>query len=188
MLHKALDVGAVGTVHRDTTAARDEADDVVARHGVTAMRQTDQQTAVALALDDDAVAGALAALLRLAIGTASGLLHDLGDSLSLGELLLGLGVQNLLDLVTHGARGNLAGAHGGKQVLELLEVQLPRHGIERARRARRGNAVSALAQVLGQHIATGGSVVVLSRGGKVATDLGLGRRRLDDLEPVARRL
>ena len=188
MLHKALDVGAVGTVHRDTATARDEADDIVTRHGIAAMRQTHQQAAVALALDDDAVARALAALLRLAVGAAGRLFHDLGDGLGLGELLLGLGIQDLLDLVAHGTRGDLTGTDGCKQVLELLEVQLLRHGIERTRRARRGNAVSALAQVLGQHIATGGSVVVLSRGGKVTTDLGLGRRRLDDLEPVARRL
>ena len=93
----------------------------------------------------------------------------------------------MLDLIAHSARGNLAGADGGKQVLELLEVKLLRHGVERTRGARRGDAIPALAQVLGQHIAAGGSVVVLSRGGKVATDLGLGRRRLDDLEPITRR-
>ena len=188
MLHKTLDVGAVGTVHRDTATTRDEADDIVARHGIAAMCQTHQQAAVALALNDNAVARALAALLRLAVGAAGGLLHDLGDGLGLGELLLGLGIQDLLDLVAHGTRGDLTGTDGRKQVLELLIVQLLRHSVERTRRARRGNAVPALAQILGQHIATGGSVVVLSRGGKVATDLGLGRRRLDDLEPVARRL
>ena len=47
------------------------------------MRQTDQQSAVALALDDNAVAGALATLLRLAVGAAGRLFHDLGDSLGL---------------------------------------------------------------------------------------------------------
>ena len=104
------------------------------------MRQTDQQAAVALTLDDNAVAGALAALLRLAVGAAGRLLDDLGDSLGLGELFFGLGVQDLLDLVTHSARGNLAGADGGKQVLELLEVKLLRHGVERTRRTRRRNA------------------------------------------------
>ena len=171
MLHKTLDVGAVGAMHRNATTARDEADDVVARHGIAAMGQTNQQAAVALALDDNAVAGALAALLRLAVGASGRLLHDLGDSIGLGELLLGLGVQNLLDLVTHSARGNFAGADGGKQVLELLVVKLLRHGVERTRRTRCRNAIATLAQVLGQYIATGGSVVVLGRGGKIAADL-----------------
>ena len=171
MLHKTLDVGAIGAMHRNAAAARDEAHDVVARHRVATMRQTNQQAAVALALDDNAVAGALAALLRLAVGTAGRLLDDLGDSLGLGELLLGLGVQDLLDLVTHSARGNLAGADGGKQVLELLVIKLLRHGVERTRGSRRRDAVPALAQVLGQYIATGGSVVVLGCGGKIAADL-----------------
>lgn len=48
MLHKTLDVGAVGAMHRNATTARDETDDVVARHRIAAMRQTDQQAAVAL--------------------------------------------------------------------------------------------------------------------------------------------
>ena len=171
MLHKTLDVGAVGAMHRNATTARDEADDIVARHRIAAMCQTDQQAAVALALDDNAVTGALAALLRLSVGASGRLLDDLGDSLGLGELFLGLGVQDLLDLVTHSARGNLAGAHGGKQVLELLEVQLLRHGVERTRGSRRRDAIPALAQVLGQYIAAGSSVVVLGRGGKIAADL-----------------
>ena len=174
MLHKTLDVGAVGTVHRNAATTCDEADDIVARHGIAAVRQTHQQAAVALALDDDAVARALAALLRLAVGAAGGLLHDLGDGLGLGELLLGLGIQDLLDLVAHGTRGDLTGTDGRKQVLELLKVQLLRHGIERTRRARRGDAVPALAQILGQHIATGGSIVVFGRSRKVTADLGLG--------------
>ena len=109
--------------------------------------------------------------MRLAVGAASWLLHDLGDSLGLGELFLGLGVQDLLDLIAHSARGNLAGADGGKQVLELLEVKLLRHGVERTRRTRRRNAIATLTQVLGQHIATGGSVIVFGRGGKIAADL-----------------
>ena len=67
MLHKTLDVGAVGAMNRNAATARDETDDVVARHRIAAMRQTDQQAAVALAFDDDTVAGALAALLRLAV-------------------------------------------------------------------------------------------------------------------------
>ena len=171
MLHEALDVGAVGAMYRNATTARDEADDVVARHGVAAMSQTDQQAAVALALDDNAVTCALAALLRLAVGAASRLFHDLGDSLGLGELFLGLGVQDLLDLIAHSARGNLAGADGGKQVLELLEVKLLRYGVERTRRTRRRNAIATLPQVLGQHIAAGSSVVILGRSGKIAADL-----------------
>ena len=113
----------------------------------------------------------LLALLPLAVGASGRLLHDLGDSIGLGELLLGLGVQNLLDLVTHSARGNFAGADGGKQVLELLVVKLLRHGVERTRGSRRRDAIPALAQVLGQYIATGGSVVVLGRSGKIAADL-----------------
>ena len=126
---RPLTLGQLARCTRNATTARDdEADDVVTRHGVAAMSQTDQQAAVALALDDNAVTGALAALLRLAVGAASGLLHDLGDSLGLGELFLGLGVQDLLDLIAHSARGNLAGADGG-QVLELLEVKLLRHGV-----------------------------------------------------------
>ena len=109
--------------------------------------------------------------MRLAVGAASRLFHDLGDSLGLGELFLGLWVQDLLDLIAHSARGNLAGADGGKQVLELLEVKLLRHGVERTRRTRRRNAIATLTQVLGQHIAAGGSVVVLGRSGKIAADL-----------------
>ena len=109
--------------------------------------------------------------MRLAVGAASRLLHDLGDSLGLGELFLGLGVQDLLDLIAHSARGNLAGADGGKQVLELLEVKLLRHGVERTRGSWRRDAISALAQVLSQYIAAGGSVVVLGRGGEVTADL-----------------
>ena len=171
MFHKALDVGAVGAMHRNATTARDEADDVVARHGVAAMSQTDQQAAVALALDDNAVTCALAALLRLAVGAASRLFHDLGDSLGLGELFLGLGVQDLLDLIAHSARGNLARANGCEQVLELLEVKLLRHGVERTRGSRRRDAIPALAQVLSQYIAAGSSVVVLGRGGEVTADL-----------------
>ena len=171
MFHKTLNVGAVGAMHRDAATARDEADNVVARHRIAAMRQTNKQTAVALALDDNAVTGALAALLRLAVGAASGLLHDLGDSLGLGELFLGLGVQDLLDLIAHSARGNLAGADGGKQVLELLEVKLLRHGVERTRGSRRRDAIPALAQVLGQYIAAGSSVIVFGRGGEVTADL-----------------
>ena len=135
------------------------------------MSQTDQQAAVALALDDNAVTCALAALLRLAVGAASRLFHDLGDSLGLGELFLGLWVQDLLDLIAHSARGNLAGADGGKQVLELLEVKLLRYGVERTRRTRRRNAIATLPQVLGQHIAAGSSVVILGRSGKIAADL-----------------
>ena len=38
VLHEALDVGAVGAMHRDTSATRDEADDIVARHRIAAMR------------------------------------------------------------------------------------------------------------------------------------------------------
>ena len=91
MLHKTLDVGAVGAMHRNATTARDEADDIVARHRITAMRQTDQQSAVALALDDNAVAGALATLLRLAVGAAGRLFHDLGDSSALVTCSSGLG-------------------------------------------------------------------------------------------------
>ena len=135
------------------------------------MSQTDQQTAVALALDDNAVAGALAALLRLAVGAAGGLLDDLGNGFGLGELLLGLGVQDLLDLVTHGARCNLAGADGGKQVLELLVIKLLRHDVERTRGSRRRDAIPALAQVLGQYIAASGSVIVFGRGGEVTANL-----------------
>ena len=135
------------------------------------MRQTDQQSAVALALDENAVAGALAALLRLAVGAAGRLLDNLGDSLGLGDLFLGLRVQNLLDFVTHSARGNLAGADGGKQVLELLVVKLLRHGVERTRGSWRRDAIPALAQVLGQYIAAGRSVIVFGRGGKVTADL-----------------
>ena len=171
MLHKTLDVGAVGAMHRNAAAARDEADDIVARHRIAAMRQTDQQSAVALALDDNAVAGALAALLRLAVGAAGRLLDNLGDSLGLGDLFLGLGVQDLLDLVTHSARGNLAGADGGKQVLELLVVKLLRHGVERTRGSRRRDAIPALAQVLGQYIAAGSGVIVFGRGGEVTANL-----------------
>ena len=171
MFHKTLDVGAVGAMYRDTAAARDEADDIVARHRIAAMSQTDQQTAAALALDDNAVAGTLAALLRLAVGAAGRLLDDLGNGFGLGELLLGLGVQDLLDLVTHSARGNLAGANGGKQVLELLVVKLLRHGVERTRGSRRRDAIPALAQVFGQYIAAGSSVIVFGRGGKIAADL-----------------
>jgi len=158
-------------MHRNATTARDKADDIVARHRIAAMCQTDQQAAVALALDDNAVAGALAALLRLSVGASGRLFHDLGDSLGLGELFLGLGVQDLLDLVTHSARGNLAGTHGGKQVLELLEVQLLRHGVERTRGSRRRDAIPALAQVLGQYIAAGSSVIVFGRGSEVTADL-----------------
>ena len=109
--------------------------------------------------------------MRLAVRAASGLLHDLGDSLGLGELFLGLGVQDLLDLIAHSARGNLAGADGGKQVLELLEVKLLRHGVERTRGSRRRDAIPALAQVLGQYIAAGSSVIVFGRGGEVTADL-----------------
>ena len=109
--------------------------------------------------------------MRLAVGAAGRLLDDLGDSLGLGDLFLGFGVQDLLDLVAHSARGNLAGADGGKQVLELLEVKLLRHGVERTRRTRRRNAIATLTQVLGQHIATSSSVVVLGRSGKIAADL-----------------
>ena len=135
------------------------------------MRQTDQQAAVALALDDNAVTCALATLLRLAVGASSRLFHDLGDSLGLGDLFLGLGVQNLLDLVTHGTWGDFARANGCEQVLELFVVKLLRHGVERTRGSRRRDAIPALAQVLGQYIAAGSSVVVLGRGGKIAADL-----------------
>ena len=109
--------------------------------------------------------------MRLAVGAAGRLLDNLGDGFSLGELLLGLGVQDLLDLVTHSARGNLAGADGGKQVLELLEVKLLRHGVERTRGSRRRDAIPALAQVLGQYIAAGSSVIVFGRGGEITSNL-----------------
>ena len=171
MFHKAFDVGTVGAMHRDAATARDEADDVVARHGVAAMGQTDQQAAVALALDDNAVAGALAALLRLAVGAAGRLLDDLGNGFGLGELFLGFGVQDLLDLIANGTWGDFARTNGGKQVLELLIVKLLRHGVERTRGSWRRDAISALAQVLSQYIAAGGSVVVLGRGGEVTADL-----------------
>ena len=171
MFHETLDVGAVGTMHRDASTARDKAHDVVARHRIAAMRQTNQQAAVALALDDYAVTCALATLLRFAVGTAGRLLDDLSDGFGLGELLLGLGIQDLLDLIAHSARGDLARANGCEQVLELLEVKLLRHGIERTRGSRRRDAVPALAQVLGQHIATGSSVIVFGRSGEVTANL-----------------
>ena len=135
------------------------------------MRQTDQQTAVALALDDNAVTGALAALLRLAVGAAGRLFNNFGDCLGLGELFLGFRVQDLLDLIAHGTWGDFTRTNGGKQVLELLVVKLLRHGVERTRGPRRRDAVPALAQVLGQYIAAGSSVIVFGRGGEVAADL-----------------
>ena len=114
-------------MHRDAATARDEADDVVARHGVAAMGQTDQQAAVALALDDNAVAGALAALLRLAVGAAGRLLDDLGNGFGLGELFLGLGSKICSTLLPTARGATFARTNGGKQVLELLIVKLLRH-------------------------------------------------------------
>ena len=109
--------------------------------------------------------------MRLAVGAAGRLLDDLGDSLGLGELFLGFGVQDLLDLIANGTWGDFARTNGGKQVLELLIVKLLRHGVERTRGSWRRDAISALAQVLSQYIAAGGSVVVLGRGGEVTADL-----------------
>ena len=109
--------------------------------------------------------------MRLAVGAAGGLLDDLGDGLGLGELFLGFGVQDLLDLIAHGTWGDFARTNGGEQVLELLVVKLLRHGIKRARGSRRRDAIPALAQVLGQYIATGRSVIVFGRGGEVAANL-----------------
>ena len=48
MGHEIGDVGAVGAVHRDAAAAGDEADDVVAGHGVAAVGEVHEQIGVAL--------------------------------------------------------------------------------------------------------------------------------------------
>ena len=109
--------------------------------------------------------------MRLAIGAAGRLLDDLGDGLGLGELFLGFGIQDLLDLIAHGAWGDFARTNGGKQVLELLVVKLLRHGIECTRGSRRRNAIPALTQILSQYIAAGRSVIVFGRGGEVTANL-----------------
>ena len=46
--HELLGVRAVAAVHRHAAAARDEADDVVARHGVAAARQAHERAFHAL--------------------------------------------------------------------------------------------------------------------------------------------
>ena len=116
-------------------------------------------------------------------------MHYAGDGLCLGlGGVLRLRVEDRLDFIAHGARLHLAGAHRGEQVLKRLVVHVARHGVERARRTRRGDAVSAFAKVAGEHLATGRGVLVLGRRSEVTADLGLGARRLDDVQPVARGL
>ena len=171
MLHEALDVGARGPVDRDAAAARDEAHDVVARDGVATMGQAHEHTAAVRPLDEH-TGTAARALGLVGAARARRLMHNVGDRLGLGlDGVLRLGIQDGLDLVAHRARLHLARAHGGEQVLQTLVVEVRSHGVERTRGARRGDAIPALAQVLGQYIAAGSSVVVLGRGGKIAADL-----------------
>lgn len=71
-----------------------------------------------------------------------------------------LGVEQRFHLVAHHARRDLAGAHGGEQILKLLEVQVVRDFGKGARRAGRGYAKASLAQVFCKCVATRNGIVV----------------------------
>ena len=110
-------------MHRNAAAACDEADDIVARHRIAAMSQTDQQAAVVLALDDNAVIGALCRALRFLRLSREGLKATTSAIASaLVSCSPGLGSKICPTLLPTARGQTFAGADGGKQVLERLKL------------------------------------------------------------------
>ncbi|MCO5556192.1 hypothetical protein L7F22_009736 [Adiantum nelumboides] len=172
-------VGAVGAVHADPAAAGDEAEDLVARHGGAAAGELDVEVAEGLpvlAADDDAGVPGRPAL------------ADRRRGGPLGELLLGvLLAAEPRDQALHDVLGaGLVLADGGVERGDVGVVHLA---------GQRGHGVAG-DQPLQRHPGAarlpGDRLLALLDGllaallGEPLLDLGLGPRRLGDLQPVPR--
>ncbi len=111
-----------------------------------------------------------------------------GSGLALGDLLGRVLLKHALDAVDGRLDRQLAGADRREEVLGAHEVELLHDLVDRLGGALVGDAVAALAQLVGDVAPPLLGVVGLARRGEVLADLGLGRGGRHEVEPVAARL
>ena len=171
-------VGAVGAVHRDTAAPRDEAEDLVARHGRAAARQAHHQVVEALHVHTSgrAVLGARAP--RLAGRRGEGLVLD----------VVGVDLPQVPgDAGGDGLARHVALPHRGEQGVEVDVVQLLGDVVEQRAVGQLLHREALPAHGLDQLLSPVLHRVLTALPREPLADLGGGSGRGHDLRPVERR-
>ena len=185
--HELLGVRAVAPVHRHAAAARDEADDVVARHGVAAAGQAHKRTFHAF--HHHAVGAFRLVLLRLVHQRehwrqlAGG--HGRRAQVQRVGLLIALAAQLGEQAIRHALHALLAGADADQHVVGVLVSHVVGDGAQRALGAGVGDAQAVLAHLARQLVAAAEQVVCTGDLAEVRADLVARAGGFHDVEPVA---